>query len=735
MVVAAVAIVAAAAVPAAAAATQDGDSGAPSERGPGEGSHGLVETPLARGEFTAVSAGGSHTCGLRTDAVMECWGENNSGQSRPPGGRFIAVDAGVFHTCGIRTDATITCWGSNDEGQADAPAGEFSAVSAGYLHTCGVRTDGTVECWGDNTYGQSRQPPGAFVVVDAGTWHTCGIRTDATVACWGQTASPPGGVFSAVAAGWAHTCGLRTGGTVECWGNNRDSAGNHVGQGEAPSGAFSAVGAGYLSSCGLRIDGSVECWGSNTHEDGVYAGLLDVPSGAFTAISVGDLFACAVRADDSVECWGSNTHGQTDGPGPVPLGPSVCRPYGTAGTTAGFPLPRWAAPSIGTMRVAVLFVDFPDAKATHSTHDEAALGLPHAEEYLEAASYGRLDVEFVVLHRWLHVAENHAHYLIELAVGMGVDAVSEAVRLADPDFNFTGIHSLMVVHPSSLFGGGHAGGEPVRTDEGTVTVQSVINNAPFDEPREHGDWSYVAPHELGHNLGLHDLYPYDPARHERPEARGGTEWVGSGFGLMGLGASFPARPGDPRFQGDLTWPSGLRMRSSTDWLDAREMLAWSRWQLGWLDESQIHCITADEARVTLGPIVDPAGAVAMAAVPLSDTEVLVIESRRKMGYDTPRHHPGPYDGVHETFPALATEGVLVYTVDASIGSGELPVAVLGDTGNGQVDDYPILTASRHVSLRGYITVRGYTITVDSDDGHTHTVTITKTATDTTDDGG
>ena len=382
------------------------------------------------------------------------------------------------------------------------------------------------------------------------------------------------------------------------------------------------------------------------------------------------------------------------------------------------------------MRVAVLFVDFPDAEATHSTHDEAALGLPHAEAYLEANSYGRLDVEFVVLHRWLRAPDNHDQYLIETATGSrSVNAVSEAVRLADPDFDFAGIHSLMVVHPSTLFGGGYANSEAIRTDEGTVTVQAVISPVLLDEPRERGDWGYAAPHELGHNLGLLDLYAYDPARHKRPEAPEAQQWSRSTFGLMGLGASFLTRSDDPRIQGSRLWTDGGRGTGAAWWLDAREMLAWSRWQLGWLDQSQIRCITTDEATVTLGPIADPAGAAAMAAVPLSDTEVLVIESRRKTDYDDTRTQFRQGNGFQVTFPALVTEGVLVYTVDASIGSGELPMAVAGDSGDGLVDDYPILTAGQQV------TVHGYTITVDSDDGHTHTVTITKNATDTTDDDG
>ena len=65
-----------------------------------------------------------------------------------PSEGFTSVSAGVTHSCGVRADGTVTCWGYNDDGQADAPSGGFIAVSAGALHSCGVRADGSVTCWG-----------------------------------------------------------------------------------------------------------------------------------------------------------------------------------------------------------------------------------------------------------------------------------------------------------------------------------------------------------------------------------------------------------------------------------------------------------------------------------------------------------------------------------------------------------------------------------------------------------
>ena len=61
---------------------------------------------------------------------------------------FLSVDAGEGHTCGVKTDGTVACWGYDSAGDTIPPSGTFSQVSAGPDHTCGVKTDGTVACWG-----------------------------------------------------------------------------------------------------------------------------------------------------------------------------------------------------------------------------------------------------------------------------------------------------------------------------------------------------------------------------------------------------------------------------------------------------------------------------------------------------------------------------------------------------------------------------------------------------------
>ena len=56
---------------------------------------------------------------------------------RLPKPQFTAIAIGISHSCGIKTDRTVACWGSNHDkynayiGQADAPRGRFIAITAG----------------------------------------------------------------------------------------------------------------------------------------------------------------------------------------------------------------------------------------------------------------------------------------------------------------------------------------------------------------------------------------------------------------------------------------------------------------------------------------------------------------------------------------------------------------------------------------------------------------------------
>ncbi len=81
---------------------------------------------------------------------------------------FVALAAGSTHTCGIRANGTLACWGSNVYGESNQSAGVFAAVTAGAAHSCGLRSDGTAVCWGYNCSGQLDAPAGAFIITERG---------------------------------------------------------------------------------------------------------------------------------------------------------------------------------------------------------------------------------------------------------------------------------------------------------------------------------------------------------------------------------------------------------------------------------------------------------------------------------------------------------------------------------------------------------------------------------------
>ena len=221
--------------------------------------------------FASIAAGGAHSCGLRTDGTITCWGDDYNGQSTPPEGQFIDIAAGFTHSCGLRTDGAITCWGSNWYGESTSPEGDFIAIAAGDNpgYSCGIRDGGSLICWGDSQHGYRQSPPsGKYTAVSVGNFYSCALRTSGAVACWGDRRWPapaPKGKFTAVSADNSYGCGIKTDGTIACWSDNpermRNWDWNRAGQATPPDGIFASIATSRSHSCGISISGTIGCWG------------------------------------------------------------------------------------------------------------------------------------------------------------------------------------------------------------------------------------------------------------------------------------------------------------------------------------------------------------------------------------------------------------------------------------------------------------------------------------------
>ena len=102
------------------------------------------------GAFTTVSVGDDHACGSGPTRPS-CAGARTSRTGFAADGPFTSREcAGGLSPAGIRTDATIACWGDDNYLQSSPPAGTFAALDAGRRHACAIRTGGGVACWGRN---------------------------------------------------------------------------------------------------------------------------------------------------------------------------------------------------------------------------------------------------------------------------------------------------------------------------------------------------------------------------------------------------------------------------------------------------------------------------------------------------------------------------------------------------------------------------------------------------------
>ena len=189
-------------------------------------------------DATAISAGFSHSCALHQNGSISCWGNNRFGElgdgtggnegdmsSVPVKVQGIddarAITAGENHSCALRQNGTISCWGNNLSGSlgdgTDSDKAEHSpdpvkvvniddaiAISTGGDTSCTLHQNGTISCWGRNDFGQ------------LGDGTSGGLTEHSSVPVKVVTIDDA----IAISAGVTLSCALHQTGTISCWGNN-----------------------------------------------------------------------------------------------------------------------------------------------------------------------------------------------------------------------------------------------------------------------------------------------------------------------------------------------------------------------------------------------------------------------------------------------------------------------------------------------------------------------------------
>jgi M6 family metalloprotease-like protein len=295
----------------------------------------------------------------------------------------------------------------------------------------------------------------------------------------------------------------------------------------------------------------------------------------------------------------------------------------------GFPRPENRLPNKGTLNFKVLF-----AKSSGSTvaNEKSAQDLykklqPEiVSSFYNQVSNGSVkNIQFEPYYSWIEFDK-----LESLQDARGTDQsrvesewrtfVSKTLETADSQIDFAKSDGVIIIlDPNSSY----LSQAYALFDEHTVDGKKISSVALLGRSyvRVGLRSPYLVSHELGHLFGLPDLYSFQDS----------TDTVDY-FSIMNKAA-----------------------------VGGIGYFGWEKYILGWLDDPQVICHKTGEVVRNLVPLTKTSG-LKMIAVPISSSEVLVVENRTKEGID--KMIPNP--------------GIIAYVVDSSIEGGKNPIKVLNN---------------------------------------------------------
>jgi M6 family metalloprotease-like protein len=302
----------------------------------------------------------------------------------------------------------------------------------------------------------------------------------------------------------------------------------------------------------------------------------------------------------------------------------------TTNMTAGFPIPDGRIDLVKGAKMQIIGVDFPDKIGGTKSPKELNQNLTSSvEKFWSAQSSIPVKFDWEWSSEWVRMPNSINSYSLGGSFFQGkfnpdayFNFAKEIISKTDSNMDFTGVNFLFIVFPSGIKNE-EIGTFLVHTQGTYSTREGNIFNLIMAGGDYNSASTYI--HEFGHALGLTDIRDTLDVGNQKSD--------GMYYDIMN----------------NSTYP---------------ELLVWHRYLLGFLENSQIHCINStDTSTHWLVPVASVSKQVKGIVIPLSSTEAVIVESRRAIGFDT----------------ALSSRsdlvGAVVYTLDSKIPYRRTPVKV------------------------------------------------------------